>query len=151
MAKKLTPLQEAESKFKETGSPDDELVYLRLLAAQPAKVEVKAEEKTMDLAQAIIHAVNKSQQAPMRETKQHMDKIILCDEVILERSEKDQSKLTLVETIREGISMNVNRIATYNRAILSQTRAKVLIPQKDKDKFIASISSEIKKQSKNKE
>ena len=150
MSKKLTPLQEAENKFKETGSPDDELVYLRLLAAQPAKVEVKAEEKTMDLAQAIIHAVNKSQQSPMRETKQHMDKIILCDEVILERSEKDASRLTLVETIREGVSMNVNRIAVYNRAILSQTRAKVLIPQKDKDKFIESISKEIKKQSKEK-
>lgn len=150
MSKKLTPLQEAESKFKETGSPDDELVYLRLLAAQPAKVEVKAEEKTMDLAQAIIHAVNKSQQSPMRETKQHMDKIILCDEVILERSEKDASRLTLVETIREGVSMSINRIAVYNRAILSQTRAKVLIPQKDKDKFIESISKEIKKQSKEK-
>ena len=150
MSKKLTPLQEAENKFKETGSPDDELVYLRLLAAQPAKIEVKAEEKTMDLAQAIIHAVNKSQQSPMRETKQHMDKIILCDEVILERSEKDASRLTLVETIREGVSMNVNRIAVYNRAILSQTRAKVLIPQKDKDKFIESISKEIKKQSKEK-
>lgn len=150
MSKKLTPLQEAESKFKETGSPDDELVYLRLLAAQPAKVEVKAEEKTMDLAQAIIHAVNKSQQSPMRETKQHMDKIILCDEVILERSEKDASRLTLVETIREGVSMSINRIAIYNRAILSQTRAKVLIPQKDKDKFIESISKEIKKQSKEK-
>lgn len=150
MSKKLTPLQEAENKFKETGSPDDELVYLRLLAAQPAKVEVKAEEKTMDLAQAIIHAVNKSQQSPMRETKQHMDKIILCDEVILERSEKDASRLTLVETIREGVSMSINRIAIYNRAILSQTRAKVLIPQKDKDKFIESISKEIKKQSKEK-
>lgn len=150
MSKKLTPLQEAENKFKETGSPDDELVYLRLLAAQPAKVEVKAEEKTMDLAQAIIHAVNKSQQSPMRETKQHMDKIILCDEVILERSEKDASRLTLVETIREGVSMSINRIAVYNRAILSQTRAKVLIPQKDKDKFIESISKEIKKQSKEK-
>ena len=150
MSKKLTPLQEAENKFKETGSPDDELVYLRLLAAQPAKVEVKAEEKTMDLAQAIIHAVNKSQQTPMRETKQHMDKIILCDEVILERSEKDASKLTLVETIREGVSMSISRIAVYNRAILSQTRAKVLIPQKDKDKFIESISKEIKKQSKEK-
>lgn len=150
MSKKLTPLQEAENKFKETGSPDDELVYLRLLAAQPAKVEVKAEEKTMDLAQAIIHAVNKSQQTPMRETKQHMDKIILCDEVILERSEKDASRLTLVETIREGVSMSINRIAVYNRAILSQTRAKVLIPQKDKDKFIESISKEIKKQSKEK-
>lgn len=150
MSKKLTPLQEAESKFKETGSPDDELVYLRLLASQPSKVEVKAEEKTMDLAQAIIHAVNKSQQSPMRETKQHMDKIILCDEVILERSEKDASRLTLVETIREGVSMSINRIAIYNRAILSQTRAKVLIPQKDKDKFIESISKEIKKQSKEK-
>lgn len=150
MSKKLTPLQEAENKFKETGSPDDELVYLRLLAAQPAKVEVKAEEKTIDLAQAIIHAVNKSQQSPMRETKQHMDKIILCDEVILERSEKDASRLTLVETIREGVSMSINRIAVYNRAILSQTRAKVLIPQKDKDKFIESISKEIKKQSKEK-
>ena len=150
MSKKLTPLQEAESKFKETGSPDDELVYLRLLAAQPAKVEVKAEEKTMDLAQAIIHAVNKSQQSPMRETKQNMDKIILCDEVILERSEKDASRLTLVETIRQGVSMSINRIAVYNRAILSQTRAKVLIPQKDKDKFIESISKEIKKQSKEK-
>lgn len=150
MSKKLTPLQEAENKFKETGSSDDELVYLRLLAAQPAKVEVKAEEKTMDLAQAIIHAVNKSQQSPMRETKQHMDKIILCDEVILERSEKDASRLTLVETIREGVSMSINRIAVYNRAILSQTRAKVLIPQKDKDKFIESISKEIKKQSKEK-
>ena len=150
MSKKLTPLQEAENKFKETGSPDDELVYLRLLAAQPAKIEVKTEEKTMDLAQAIIHAVNKSQQSPMRETKQHMDKIILCDEVILERSEKDASRLTLVETIREGVSMSINRIAVYNRAILSQTRAKVLIPQKDKDKFIESISKEIKKQSKEK-
>ena len=150
MSKKLTPLQEAENKFKETGSPDDELVYLRLLAAQPAKVEVETEEKTMDLAQAIIHAVNKSQQSPMRETKQHMDNIILCDEVILERSEKDASRLTLVETIREGVSMSINRIAVYNRAILSQTRAKVLIPQKDKDKFIESISKEIKKQSKEK-
>lgn len=150
MSKKLTPLQEAENKFKETGSPDDELVYLRLLSAQPAKVEVKAEEKTLDLAQAIIHAVNKSQQTPMRETKQHMDKIILCDEVILERSEKDASRLTLVETIREGVSMSISRIAVYNRAILSQTRAKVLIPQKDKDKFIESISKEIKKQSKEK-
>lgn len=150
MSKKLTPLQEAENKFKETGLPEDELVYLRLLAAQPAKVEVKAEEKTLDLAQAIIHAVNKSQQSPMRETKQHMDKIILCDEVILERSEKDASRLTLVETIREGVSMSINRIAVYNRAILSQTRAKVLIPQKDKDKFIESISKEIKKQSKEK-
>ena len=150
MSKKLTPLQEAENKFKETGSQDDELVYLRLLAAQPAKVEVKAEEKTLDLAQAIIHAVNKSQQTPMRETKQHMDKIILCDEVILERSEKDASRLTMVETIREGVSMSISRIAVYNRAILSQTRAKVLIPQKDKDKFIESISKEIKKQSKEK-
>ena len=150
MSKKLTPLQEAENKFNETGLPEDELVYLRLLAAQPAKVEVKAEEKTLDLAQAIIHAVNKSQQSPMRETKQHMDKIILCDEVILERSEKDASRLTLVETIREGVSMSINRIAVYNRAILSQTRAKVLIPQKDKDKFIESISKEIKKQSKEK-
>ena len=79
-----------------------------------------------------------------------MDKIILCDEVILERSEKDASRLTLVETIREGVSMSINRIAVYNRAILSQTRAKVLIPQKDKDKFIESISKEIKKQSKEK-
>jgi len=153
MAKKLTALQEAEKKFKETGLPEDELVYLRLLAQEkPVMAELKeTKSETMDLANAIIHAVNKSQSIPLRPTKKFLDQIIICDEVILERSEKDISKLTVVETIREGIAMNVKRIATYNNSILHQTRAKVLIPQKDKEKFIESISREIKKINKPKE
>lgn len=146
----MTPLMEAKSKFEESGLPEDELVYLRLLAEdKPAPKEVK--EDTLSLADAIIKAVNKSNSAPLRPTKQHLNKLVICDEVILERSEKDSSKLTLVETIREGVPVNEKNIPIYNKSILIQPRAKVLIPQKDKDKFIKSLSGKIDELKKTKE
>lgn len=149
MAKKqLTPLQEAKKQFEETGLPEDELVYLRLMASEKEEAEPKPNNETLGLADAIIKAVSKSSKPLSRPTKQHLDKLIKCDEVILERSEKDQSKLTLVETIREGVPMSEKNLIKYNQSILTQTRAKVLIPQENKEKFIAAISKRIKDETK---
>ena len=142
MAKKMTPIMEAKVKFEESGLPEDELVYLRLLAEDKPAPKEKSED-IMSLADAIIKATNKSNSAPLRPTKQHLNKLVMCDEVILERSEKDSSKLTLVETIREGVPVYEKNLPIYNRSILGQPRAKVLIPQKDKDKFIKSLSGKI--------
>lgn len=139
----MTPIMEAKAKFEETGLPEDELVYLRLLAEEKPEPKESKKDDTLGLADAIIKAVNKSNSAPLRQTKQHLHKLIMCDEVILERSEKDSSKLTLVETIREGVPVQEKNLPIYNRSILGQPRAKVLIPQKDKDKFIKGLSGKI--------
>lgn len=143
MAKKMTPIMEAKLKFEETGLPEDELAYLRLVAEEKPEPKEAKKDDTLVLADAIIKAVNKSNSAPLRQTKQHLHKLIMCDEVILERSEKDSSRLTLVETIREGVPVYEKNLPIYNRSILGQPRAKVLIPQKDKDKFIKSLSGKI--------
>ena len=146
--KKISPLDEAKLKFDETGLPEDELVYLRLLAEEKAEAAPQVKNETLGLADAIIKAVNKHSKPLSRPTKQYLDKLIKCDEVILERSEKDPSKLTLVETIREGVPMSEKNLIKYNQSILTQTRAKVLIPQENKEKFIAAISKRIKDETK---
>jgi hypothetical protein len=77
----------------------------------------------------------------MREVKQQLDKLIACDEVIVERSEKDSRDIRIVETIREGVKVTEDVIRTYNLSLFNQTRAKVLLPVKNRKEYMSQIGT----------
>lgn len=124
-------------KFKETGAPEDELAYLR------AKIKDKPEPETnqaVDIAKAIADAMEKKNLPVMRKTKTSLDTLVLCDEVILERSENGKGDFRLVETLRPNVKIHKKNLPIVNQSILRQERVKVYIPQEGKDKFIKQLS-----------
>lgn len=139
MSKLEKAYAEAKAKFEASGSAEDELAMLRL------EVQLKAETKSANnnsvdtakaIAEAVANAVKQNNNPRMREVKQQLDKLIACDEVIVERSEKDSRDIRIIETIREGVKVPEDVIRTYNLSMFNQTRAKVLLPVKNRKEYM---------------
>lgn len=151
MASKLEKsVAEARAKFEASGLAGDELALLRLekqladekLEAAKTVVPVdyeadKAKAIAEAVAKAVGNAVKQNNMPKQRETKKFLDRIVVCDEVIVERSENNNNELTLVETLRQGVTVTEAELNIFNQSILGQSRAKVLVPQKDKKAFLS--------------
>lgn len=94
--------------------------------------EVPANESNVDMATAIsgalVDALEKQKVGHLRPVKQFEHLNIKCDEYIVNRSERDSSQFVVGERIRTGVQVTKQVMTDYNKAILQQSCAKVLIP-----------------------
>lgn len=130
-------LKELEQKFQESQDPADEIAYLKAKIELSENSDVKND--TVDIATAIANAIEKKNLPVMRKTKQYVNDLIICDEVILERSETGKGDFRIVETLREGIKITKKHMEVFNQSILKQNRCKALMPQKNKENFIKQL------------
>lgn len=121
----LTKAQEAYSKSK---SSEDKIAVLEaeneLLKLQKAPSE--SPNVGSEIGEAIKSALKSKDLPPMRPVKALMGNIITCDEVIVERSEKDKS-LVVVEVLRKNVKISKRTFDIMNKSVLTQSRCKAYI------------------------
>lgn len=133
MSKKTTSdLEKAMKDFKTDPSPENELkidAIVSEIAANALEVK-KAKEAadTSNIVKAVVAATKMANRPKHRPTKTQVDKLITCDEFVVQESEGSPGTITVVEPLRTGVKITKEAMARVNAPAMTQSRAKVLVP-----------------------
>ena len=122
VAEKANADLQAENKKKE-----EELDALAEVKGAAAPTDTVALAEVM--AESTAKAIKKAGAPKLRPTKQFLDKLIKCDEVVMEKSEADPGTYVIGEKLRRGVAVTAEQLARVNSPILKSARAKLLIPE----------------------
>ena len=141
--KKPTKVEEAQAAFDLDNTPENELALEKAkreeadkaLAAKDKEIEtIKKATVTgagpgvSDIVAATVKAIKVANKPKHRPTKTQVNKLIKCDEFVVQESEGRPGDMTVVETLRKGIQLTAEQMNRVNAPALKQSRAKIYAP-----------------------